>query len=122
MLTPEENERITGVGPGTPGGDLFRRYWHPVAAASELTPERPLKRLKILGEELVLYRTEAGDYGLLGEHVWPILEVRLGQGARLEVQRLHTRSSRSASRSACERPRPRIGAGAGHSPSSWVPR
>jgi len=68
MLTPEENERITRVGPGTPGGDLFRRYWHPVAAASELTAERPLKRIKILGEELVLYRNEAGGYGLLGEH------------------------------------------------------
>src|SRR3954452_19945868 len=68
MLTPEENERITALGPGTPGGDLFRRYWHPVAAASELTAERPLKRIKILGEELVLYRSEAGGYGLLGEH------------------------------------------------------
>ncbi len=68
MLTAEENERITQVGPGTAGGELLRRYWHPVAAAGELTAERPKKRLKILGEELVLYRTESGQYGLLAEH------------------------------------------------------
>jgi 5,5'-dehydrodivanillate O-demethylase len=68
MLTQEENELLTQVGPGTPGGELLRRYWHPVAAAGELTAERPRKRLKILGEELVLYRTESGSYGLLAEH------------------------------------------------------
>src|SRR4051794_30714583 len=68
MLTAEENERITRVGPGTPCGELLRRYWHPVAAASELTPERPKKRVKILGEELVLYRSQPGSYGLLAEH------------------------------------------------------
>jgi 5,5'-dehydrodivanillate O-demethylase len=68
LLKPEENERITRVGPGTPGGELLRRYWHPVAAAGELTPEQPRKRVKILGEELVLYRTDSGHYGLLAEH------------------------------------------------------
>ena len=68
MLTADENERITRVGPGTPGGELLRRYWHPVAAASELTDEQPKKRIKILGEELVLYRSQSGVYGLLAEH------------------------------------------------------
>ncbi len=68
MLTREENELLTRVGPGTPCGNLFRRYWHPVAAASELTEEKPKKRVKILGEELVLYRDGKGGYGLVAEH------------------------------------------------------
>lgn len=72
MLTKEENELLTRVGPGTPGGELLRRYWQPVCIASELTDERPLKRIHVLGEELVLYRsaTPEGEttYGLLGEH------------------------------------------------------
>ncbi len=68
MLTPEENERIPRVGPGTPMGNLLRRYWHPVAPAGELSPERPKKRVRILGEDLVLFRTESGSFGLLAEH------------------------------------------------------
>ncbi len=38
MLTAEENEYLTRVGPGTPAGELLRRYWHPVAIAADLTP------------------------------------------------------------------------------------
>ena len=68
MLTPQENELMTRVGPGTPCGDLFRRYWHPVAVSSELTEERPMKRLRMLGEDLVLFRTADGAYGLVAEH------------------------------------------------------
>ena len=68
MLSREENELLTRVGPGTPCGNLLRRYWHPVAAASELSEERPKKRVKILGEELVLYRDGKGGYGLVAEH------------------------------------------------------
>lgn len=68
MLTKEENERLTRVGPGTPCGELLRRYWQPVSLACELTEERPLKRITILGEELVLYRATDGTYGLLAEH------------------------------------------------------
>jgi 5,5'-dehydrodivanillate O-demethylase len=68
MLTREQNESLTQVGPGTPGGELLRRYWHPTVPAAELTPERPVKRVRLLGEDLVLYRTESGAYGLLGEH------------------------------------------------------
>jgi 5,5'-dehydrodivanillate O-demethylase len=41
MLTPEENEMFTRVGPGTPGGELLRRYWHPIAIATDLTEEKP---------------------------------------------------------------------------------
>ena len=68
MLTREENETLTRVGRGTPGGELLRRYWQPVAAAGEFTDEKPIKAVKILGEELVVYRDRKGNYGLVGEH------------------------------------------------------
>ena len=67
MLTPKENELLTRIGPGTQCGDLFRRYWHPIAASGELTEERPKKRLRILGEDLVLFRTPEGSFGLVAE-------------------------------------------------------
>ncbi|HEX4991481.1 MAG TPA: Rieske 2Fe-2S domain-containing protein, partial [Candidatus Binatia bacterium] len=68
MLTREENELLTRVGRSTPCGDLLRRYWHPVAAAGELTEEKPIKAVKILGEELVVYRDTRRQHGLVGEH------------------------------------------------------
>jgi len=68
MLTPEENEMLTRVGPGTPGGDLLRRYWQPVGLGQDVTPDHPVKRVKIMGEDLVLFRATNGTYGLLGEH------------------------------------------------------
>jgi 5,5'-dehydrodivanillate O-demethylase len=68
MLSQEENELLTRVGPGTPAGRLLRRYWHVVAAASELTEKQPKKRVRILGEDLVLFRDLSGKYGLLAEH------------------------------------------------------
>jgi len=64
MLTAEENERLTRVGPGTPGGELMRRYWHPILAEAQLR-EKPVQAVKILGEELVLYRDRSGTLGLL---------------------------------------------------------
>jgi 5,5'-dehydrodivanillate O-demethylase oxygenase subunit len=64
MLSQEENEALTRVGPGTPMGDLLRRYWHPVAAVGELD-ERPTRPVRILGEDLVLYRTGEDSYGLI---------------------------------------------------------
>src|SRR5438105_779080 len=68
MLSKRENERITRVGPGTPGGNLLRRYWHPIATVSQLTAEHPKMRIKVMGEELVLFRTASGQYGLVAEH------------------------------------------------------
>ncbi len=66
MLTVEENQRLTQVGPGTPMGELMRRYWHPVAAAAELddNPFRT-KPVRILGEDLVLFRDRSGKLGLI---------------------------------------------------------
>src|SRR3974390_470445 len=58
MLKQEENERLIKVGPGTPMGNLLRRYWHPVGC-SALVTAKP-QRVKVLGEELVLYRGASG--------------------------------------------------------------
>ncbi len=59
----KENEFLTHVGPGTPGGEYLRRFWQPVAFVSELG-ELP-KRIKILGEELVIFKDRTGRIGLL---------------------------------------------------------
>src|SRR5690242_4697977 len=65
MLTKEENEMLTRVGPGTPAGELLRRYWLPVGVASELSAENPTQIVRILGETLVLFRDKSGRVGLL---------------------------------------------------------
>jgi len=67
MLSKEENERLTSVTAGTPAGEFLRRYWHPVAAAAELD-RHPTKLVKILGEELVLFKDRQGKLGLIGAH------------------------------------------------------
>jgi len=66
MLTVAENERVTRVGPGTPGGIFFRRYWLPACLSTEL-PEHdgaPL-RVRLLGENLVAFRDTDGNVGLV---------------------------------------------------------
>jgi phenylpropionate dioxygenase-like ring-hydroxylating dioxygenase large terminal subunit len=66
MLSPQENERITRVGPGTPMGEVFRRYWLPAFLSSEL-PENdgaPI-RVKLLGEDLIAFRDTSGAIGLV---------------------------------------------------------
>ena len=68
MLSKEENRALTAVGPGTPAGELLRRYWQPIAAAAELTEEKPKKKIRVLGEDLLLYQHRSGGYGLVGEH------------------------------------------------------
>ena len=66
MLTEKENERLTRVGPGTPMGELMRRYWQPIAAAVELD-DNPVKAVTLLGESLVLYRDRKGGFGLIDD-------------------------------------------------------
>lgn len=68
MLTKEENELLTRTGPGTPGGDLLRRYWQPVALSQDVPLGGAPLAVKILGEDLVLFRDEKGRLGLLGLH------------------------------------------------------
>jgi nitrite reductase/ring-hydroxylating ferredoxin subunit len=60
---PQEDERMTRVGPGTPAGELLRRYWQAVALASEIDG-RP-KAMRVLGEDLVAFRDGEGRVGLL---------------------------------------------------------
>ena len=67
MISAEQNELMTRIGAGTPAGRLLRRYWQPVALADELQGERPVKALRLLGEDLVLYKAGAG-YGLMQRH------------------------------------------------------
>ena len=65
MLSREENEMLTRVGPGTPCGELMRRYWHPIAATVQLE-DNPVRKVRILGEDLVLFRDRSGNLGLIG--------------------------------------------------------
>jgi 5,5'-dehydrodivanillate O-demethylase oxygenase subunit len=64
MLTAEQQETLTRVGPGTPMGELLRRYWLPVAPTSELQPGRAMP-VRLLGEDLALFRTTDGSLGLV---------------------------------------------------------
>jgi 5,5'-dehydrodivanillate O-demethylase oxygenase subunit len=64
MLTEAENQLLTRVGPGTRMGALLRRYWHPIAGVLEMESE-PTKPVRLLGEDLVLYRDRKGGYGLV---------------------------------------------------------
>jgi len=67
MLTEEQNRSLTQVGPGTPMGNLLRRYWMPIAALSEFE-QTTVKPVRLLGEDLVLYRDLSGTFGLLDRH------------------------------------------------------
>jgi nitrite reductase/ring-hydroxylating ferredoxin subunit len=59
MLTREENEILTRTGPGTPCGELLRRYWQPVALSEELSLDQPAIPIQVMGEELVLFRPDS---------------------------------------------------------------
>ncbi len=68
MLTKEDNERVTRVGPGTQMGALMRRYWVPALLSSEIgEPDSPPVRVSLLGERLVAFRDSEGRVGLLEE-------------------------------------------------------
>jgi phthalate 4,5-dioxygenase len=69
MLSRAENELLTRTGPGTPMGNLMRRYWVPALFSHQL-PEAdgPPVRVKLLSEELVAFRDSTGQVGLLEEH------------------------------------------------------
>jgi 5,5'-dehydrodivanillate O-demethylase len=66
MLTEEEHLRLSQTDRGTPMGELLRRYWYPVATMLELD-EEPTKKVRLLGEDLVLYRDRSGNLGLIGD-------------------------------------------------------
>ena len=71
-MRADQNEMITRIGPGTPCGKLMRHYWQPVALVDEfdaaLSPDmavRPVKAVRALGQDLVLFKDASGAFGLL---------------------------------------------------------
>jgi phthalate 4,5-dioxygenase len=67
MLNNEQNALITLTDAGTPGGELMRRYWQPVALSEELSADTPVPT-RILGEDLVLFRDPTGQPRLIGRY------------------------------------------------------
>jgi len=69
MLHKQENELLTRTNPGTPMGDLMRRYWIPALLTEEIPePDCPPVQVRLLGEDLVAFRDSKGRIGLLDEH------------------------------------------------------
>ncbi|MFI5266866.1 MAG: Rieske 2Fe-2S domain-containing protein [Chloroflexota bacterium] len=67
MLTEQQNQTLMQTGAGTPMGDLLRRFWMPIGAAGELE-DSPTKPVRLMGEDLVLYKDKSGAYGLVDRH------------------------------------------------------
>jgi phenylpropionate dioxygenase-like ring-hydroxylating dioxygenase large terminal subunit len=65
MMSQEQNDLLTRVGPGAPAGKLMRMYWQPAALVEEMEGPRPIKPVRLLGENLVLFRDGDGKYGLM---------------------------------------------------------
>jgi 5,5'-dehydrodivanillate O-demethylase len=78
MLTREQNETLTRCGPGTPMGELLRRYWFPVALSSGL-PRGSVRKVRLLCEDLALYRLASGEVSLLEDRC-PHRGVALSRG------------------------------------------
>src|SRR6201988_4579825 len=68
MMSQEQNDLITRIGPKDPCGKLMRSYWQPAALVDELQGPRAVRSVKLLGENLVLFRDERGRYGLIDRH------------------------------------------------------
>lgn len=68
MLSHEDNDLLCRVGPGTPGGTLMRRFWHPVCTSAQLPqPDCTPLRVRLLGEDYVAFRDSQGQVGFLEE-------------------------------------------------------
>ena len=66
MASVETNERLTQTDAETPTGRWLRRYWWPIAAVADLDDD-PVRPVRILGENLTLFRSERGEIGLIAE-------------------------------------------------------
>ncbi|TMM54050.1 aromatic ring-hydroxylating dioxygenase subunit alpha [Sulfitobacter sabulilitoris] len=66
MISQEMNDRLTRTGPGSDAGAVMRRYWQPAALSDELAVPRPVVPVRLLGEDLVLFRDDSGALGLIG--------------------------------------------------------
>src|SRR6266508_211400 len=92
MLSREDNELLTRVGPGTAMGNTMRRYWMPALLGWELPePDGPPVRVRLLCEDLVAFRDSLGRIGLLDEYC-PHRRVSLFFGRNEECEQLPPRS------------------------------
>jgi len=66
MISQQMNDSLTRVGPGSDAGGVLRRYWQPAALSDELMTPRPVVPVRLLGEDLVLFRDSDGQLGLIG--------------------------------------------------------
>jgi phthalate 4,5-dioxygenase len=67
MLSKANNDLLTQTGPGTPCGEFLRSYWQPIAAAEEMPPGGAPLPIRIMSEDLVLFRDDKGELGLIGQ-------------------------------------------------------
>ena len=94
MLSKEENALLTRTGPGTPMGELFRRFWMPALVSDELPePDCAPLRIKLLGEDLVAFRDSEGQVGVVDAYCAPsalaaLLRPQRGIWAPLPLPRL----------------------------------
>ena len=106
MLSKEDNELITRVGPGTPMGELFRRYWLPAMLSEELPePDCAPVKLRLLGEDLVAFRATNGQRRRPGHLLpapqrEPVLGPQRGRRPALRLPRLEVRRRRQLRRHA----------------------
>ena len=112
MLSKADNDLLTQVGPGTPMGNLMRQYWIPALMSTELpAPDCPPLRLRLLGENLIAFRTTSGEVGVIAERLpaprrLDVLRAQRGGRAALRLPRLEVRR-RPAPASTCLPSRPR---------------
>ncbi|MGA7309587.1 MAG: Rieske 2Fe-2S domain-containing protein [Pseudolabrys sp.] len=68
MMSREQNDQLSRVGPGTFMGKLLRRYWAPFLLSSEIPePDCPPVRVKLMGESLICFRDSKSRIGLIDE-------------------------------------------------------
>jgi len=68
MLSRDENDLLTRVGPGTPCGEMLRRYWWPIGFSELVAEKQSPTKVRLLSEDFVLFRNGAGHLGLLELH------------------------------------------------------
>ena len=83
-MKAEQNELLTRIGPGTPCGAVLRQYWQPVALLDEFDPlleprmaERPMKAVRLMGQDLVLFKNEKGHWGLTEALTWLLVAMKV---------------------------------------------
>jgi hypothetical protein len=97
MMSQEQNDLITRTGHADACGKLMRMYWQPAALVDEMQGPRPVRPVKLLGENLVLFRDEQGRYGLIERSA-----ARRFRGGRTQGRRRDARNGApAASCSSC---------------------